>query len=91
MDDLINWVNTSMINIPYLSGYSPKRWQRGINVMLEKIKGNCIVEKLRTILLYEADYNLMNKHIGRHMMSIAEKALKYWLRSNTEVERRSRQ
>ena len=75
MDDLINWVNTSMINIPYLSGYSPKRWQRGINVMLEKIKGNCIVEKLRTILLYEADFNLMNKHVGRHMMSIAEKAL----------------
>ena len=24
MDDLINWVNISLINIPYSSGYSPK-------------------------------------------------------------------
>ena len=75
MDDTINWINTSLTNIPYLSGYSPKRWQRGINVMIEKSKGNCRVDKLRTILLYEADYNLMNKHVGRDMMSKAENAL----------------
>ena len=43
--------------------------------MIEKSKGNCRVDKLRTILLYEADYNLMNKHVGRDMMSKAEKAL----------------
>ena len=31
--------HTAMANIPYLSGYSPQRWQYGINVMIEKRKG----------------------------------------------------
>ena len=55
LDDTINWVNTSMANIPYLSGYSPKRWHQGINAMIEKKRGNYMVDKLHTILLYEAD------------------------------------
>ena len=73
-DENLNWLNTSMANIPFLSGYSPRRWQNGINVMLEKKKGNFRVDKLRTILLFEADFNLNNKYIGRNMMSTAEKA-----------------
>ena len=71
-DPGIHWINTTMINIPYMSGYSPKRWQIGLNVMLEKISGNCRVDKLRTILLYEADFNMMNKYIGKTMMKYAE-------------------
>ena len=62
-----------MANIPFMSGYSPGRWKQGINVMIEKQKGNFRVEKLRTILLYEADFNLNNKYIGRDMMEKAEK------------------
>ena len=73
-DPALLWVNTVMLNVPYRSGYSPKRWQQGINVMLEKIPGNCRVDKLRTILLYEADFNIMNKYIGQSMMSYAEKS-----------------
>ena len=71
-DPGIHWINTILINIPYMSGYSPKRWQIGLNVMLEKISGNCRVDKLRTILLYEADFNMMNKYIGKTMMKYAE-------------------
>ena len=71
-DPATTWVNMVMINIPYISGYSPKRWQHGLNVMIEKIKGNCRVDKLRTILLYEADFNMMNKFIGKKMMQYAE-------------------
>ena len=36
IDPNINWVSTSLANIPFLSGYSPKRWRHGINVLLEK-------------------------------------------------------
>ena len=43
--------------------------------MIGNSKGNYRVDKLHTILLYEADYNLMNKHVGRDMMNNAEKAL----------------
>ena len=73
LDNTINWVNASMANIPYLSGYSPSRWQQGINVMIEKKKGNYRVDRLRTILLYEADFNMNNKYLGRDMMQQAEK------------------
>ena len=73
-DPRINWINTCLANIPYMSGYSPRRWQRGTNVMIEKKKGVFKVDKLRAILLYEADFNLNNKYLGRLMMRKAEKA-----------------
>ena len=40
LNPMINWLNTSMANIPFMSGYSLKRWKQGINVMIEKSKGN---------------------------------------------------
>ena len=40
--------------------------------MLEKKKGNFNVDKLRAILLYEADFNQNNKYIGIEMMYTAE-------------------
>jgi len=39
--------------------------------MLEKIKGNCNVEK-RIILLFEADFNQLNKYIRKEMMKQAK-------------------
>jgi hypothetical protein len=35
----------------------PESWIFGLQVMLEKIAGVCLVEKLCTIQLYEADFN----------------------------------
>jgi hypothetical protein len=35
------------------SGIPPKSWGIGLQVMLEKIAGVCLVEKLRAIQLYE--------------------------------------
>ena len=40
--------------------------------MLEKAKGNYRVDKLRTILLYEANFNMNNKYFGKDMMKAAE-------------------
>ena len=59
--------------IPFLTGYSPTLWQRGINCMLEKKKGNFRVDKLRAILVYEAEFNMINKIIGREAMKNAER------------------
>jgi hypothetical protein len=76
-----------MGHIPHVSGYSPVRWQKGIDVMLERKKGNFRVDKLHPILLYEANFNQSNKKLGRDMMYIAEqlqvvaKEL-YWSRKN---------
>jgi len=40
--------------------------------MLEKIAGNCEVSKLCIILLFEADFNQLNKFIGKEMMQQVE-------------------
>jgi hypothetical protein len=65
----IEW---TMANFPLQSGYSPKRWQQGIEVMLLKKPNTYHVSKLRAILLFEADFNHNNKRLGRTLMHHAE-------------------
>ena len=73
----MNWVSTSMANIPH-------RWQQDINVMLEKKKVNFRADKLRSIPLYDADFNLNNKYTGRDMMRKAEET-KSWPKNSMGV------
>ena len=73
--DYIADFEAAMTNIPYATGLAPTRWKSGINVMIEKKKGDFRVNKLRTILLFEADFNQNNKLLGRDMMYNAEKFL----------------
>jgi len=57
LTEKINWL---MATIPLLMGISPLQWHHALNVMLEKVTGNCVVEKLQ-IMLFEADFNNNNK------------------------------
>jgi hypothetical protein len=61
-----------MANFPLRIGYSPQRWQQGVEVMLLKQRDNFHVKKLRAILLFEADFNFNNKRLGRQLMWKAE-------------------
>ena len=45
------------------SSIPPESWSVGLQVMLEKIAGVCLVDKLRAIQLYEADFNCYNQFI----------------------------
>jgi hypothetical protein len=45
------------------SGIPPESWSVGLQVMLEKIVGVCLVEKLWAIQLYGADFNCYNQFI----------------------------
>jgi hypothetical protein len=45
------------------SGIPPESWRIGLQVMLKKIAGVCLVEKLRAIQLYEADFNCYNQFV----------------------------
>ena len=67
----IGWVHFHMAMLPMASGYSPSRWQQGIDVMLLKAPDVYLLEKLRTIVLYEADFNQENKRLGRDAMTKA--------------------
>ena len=54
------------------TGCPPDRWSYGLTIMLEKIAGIALVNKLRAILLMEADFNMHNKLIfGKRMLDQA--------------------
>ena len=56
------------------NGISIDRWECGLTVMLEKIKGVIKVDKLRAILLMEADFNFINKLMfGNRLMKQCKK------------------
>jgi hypothetical protein len=43
-----------------------------IDALLLKKSGVTLVEKLRTIVLFQGNFNYLNKYIGRHMMKDSE-------------------
>jgi hypothetical protein len=47
------------------TGVSLEMWQPSIPTMIEKIPGVPQINKLRVIHLYEADYNLLLKIMGK--------------------------
>ena len=54
------------------TGWAPSRWGFGLTVLLEKIAGIALVNKLRAILLFEADSNMFNSFVfGRRAMEMA--------------------
>jgi hypothetical protein len=55
-------------------GLALDRWKQGLTCMLEKSPGNCLVTKLRAILLMEADFNATNKIVfGERMMEMVRR------------------
>ena len=68
-------IRCRLINIAIRNRSSLARWLNGLSLMLEKSKGNIQVEKLRALLLLEADLNAIYKIMfnGRVLPSIEEK------------------
>jgi len=71
-DEELATLHTKMVDITLMSGYSPARWRIGLNVMIPKKLGDFRVEQLRTILLYDAEFNALLKWLGRLLMARAE-------------------
>jgi hypothetical protein len=70
--NLLTRVDSIMANLPFRHGFSPTRWRKGLDVMIEKKPGARRLDSLRAILLYEADFNQNNKRLGREMLYQAE-------------------
>ena len=67
-------IHAKSIELAFRMGLPLKRWKVGLSVMLEKIPGITLVDKLRAILLMEADFNFGNKLLlGKRMVQAAEK------------------
>jgi hypothetical protein len=68
-DELISEVIALQLTVVAKSGIPRENWSVGLQVMLEKITGVCLVKKLQAIQLYEADFNCYNQFIfGRSAM-----------------------
>ena len=71
-DNLLSHFESSVSNIPYSTGYSPKSWQESIIVMIKKRSQSHKIEDQRSIVLMEADFNYNNKLLGKRTMLQAE-------------------
>jgi hypothetical protein len=61
--DMLAKTHATQMNLVIRSGVHPTRWGTALQVLLEKVAGVCLVEKLRSIQLYEADLNWFMKFI----------------------------
>ena len=57
------WYSPAQLTVIAHSGIAPERWSISLQVMLEKIAGVFLVEKLWAIQLYEVDYNFFQQFI----------------------------
>ena len=62
-------VHFIMAEIPFRSGFAPTRWKEATNVMILKKSGMFDIDKLRTLCLFQSDFNHNNKFLGRSMMN----------------------
>jgi hypothetical protein len=71
--ELLSEIHALMTELAVTGGAPLARWESGLSAMLEKTKGVIQVDKLRAILLMEADFNFYNGLMfAKRMMDRAE-------------------
>ena len=66
-------IYAGMLSLPLKHGFSPSRWQYCVDAIIEKIPNKPRIEKLRIIMLYEADFNFLLKLVwGKRLVRSAE-------------------
>ena len=66
-------LDASCRSVCYRAGFAYKRWRWGLDVQLLKRSMDYRIEKLRTILLLEADFNMNNKALRQDAMRAGER------------------
>ena len=61
LDNDLCKIHALFLTIVVWTSYSLLWWQHGLTVLLEKVQGVQLVDKLWAILLLEADFNCINK------------------------------
>ncbi len=81
---------SKMMDIPYSAGFSPKRWQNVIDVMLPKSPGDSCLYRLRIVALQESDYNqsnqlLIGQPVMHHLEDTIDKQLTFEIARYTKT------
>jgi len=62
-------VLAGLVNLAVQNTYTLKRWRKVVSILMEKVKGNPIIHKFRTIHLLESDMNFVLRYTwGRQFM-----------------------
>ena len=61
-------IMSTLSSIPFEYGFSLQRWERVIQVVLEKVRGTPRIDKIRIIQLVEIDFNQALKKIFGHRL-----------------------
>jgi hypothetical protein len=73
-DNILCEFDAILRSLPYQFGFPPQLWQNILDVEILKKAIVFDIEKMRTITLMNAEFNMNNKQLGRDMMRTAEKA-----------------
>ena len=71
-DHELSSMEAAFLSIPLRSGYPYKDWRKGIDCTLVKKANSFWINKLRTIVLFEADFNFVNKAVSRKLARCSE-------------------
>ena len=72
-DNELATMDAAFLSIPMRTGYVFDSWKKAIDCSLQKKANSLRVDKLRTIVLFEADFNFVNKIISRKVAKRTEK------------------
>ena len=61
-----------MFNLPWCTGYSPKRYRNGLELLIYKDPNDLRPHRLRPILLFDKESNMHNKSLGWYAMKHTE-------------------
>jgi hypothetical protein len=82
-------IYATMLSMTLAHGFAPTRWQYCVDAILEKIPGKLMIEKLRIIMLYKADFNFVLKLICGHY--VMQRNTSVWVPPITDRWRDARQ
>jgi hypothetical protein len=71
-DPKLNEIDTQMHQLPYRFGFSPNSWQKITDMEILKKIGVYDVERMQTIQLMHAEFNMNNKKMGHDVKWFAE-------------------
>ena len=63
-----------MRNFPVMVGFAPEEWRNITDFLIYKQENDTHVDRTRTIQLYDAEMNIVNKFLGKVILAHAEKA-----------------